>query len=317
MKSPGFLALIPLVLFAACSTPAARAAWVRDDISLAWRDGTNVVWRFSFDPNKGKPFFHPLTVAGSPSLTNFKPEDHPWHYGLWFSWKYINPEDSTNHINYWEEDRTTGLAQGKTLWDAPVIETASDGSATIRLQLRYVAPGNHVDVTESRTIKVTAPGPDGSYSIHWTAHFVVGDRAVVFDRTPLLGEPDGKVNGGYAGLAFRMAGQPLNVSMLTTAGPVAKFESDRARPNAAATAFNFLDGKRVVGGVAIIPEAPGADQNSPWYLINNATFRFACAAILAPKPIRRAAGEQFDLNYTVVVRANAWTVPDLQSVARK
>src|SRR5690349_20967673 len=72
-----------------------HAEWQRDGTSLAWRSGTNVAWRFSFDPKKGKPFFHPLAVAGGPALTNFKPEDHPWHYGLWFSWKYIN------HANYW------------------------------------------------------------------------------------------------------------------------------------------------------------------------------------------------------------------------
>ena len=36
---------------------AVRGEWQRDDKSLAWANGTNVFWRFSFDPGKGKPFF--------------------------------------------------------------------------------------------------------------------------------------------------------------------------------------------------------------------------------------------------------------------
>src|SRR5262245_57283238 len=59
---------------------SACAEWQREETSLAWRDETNVVWRFSFDPKKGKTFFDPVAVRGT-TLTNFKPEDHPWHYG--------------------------------------------------------------------------------------------------------------------------------------------------------------------------------------------------------------------------------------------
>jgi hypothetical protein len=305
-----------LLLSACASRPSARTNWLRDDTSIALRDGTNIVWRFNFDPKRGKPFFHPLTVAGGPSFTSFKPDDHPWHYGLWFSWKYVYPPDSAEHVNYWEEDTNTGLAQGRTLWDAPAIETKPNGAATIHLQLRYVAPSQHLDMTENREIEVSAPRPDGSYQIHWRAHFAVGDRALVLDRTPLLGEPRGQSNGGYGGFALRMPGPPVTISMLSTAGPLTNFVSDRARPNAAATAFNYLDGDKVVGGVALIPEPPIAGPDAPWYLVNNVTYRLACAAILQPKPIHHAADDQFDLNYTVVLREKPWTVRDLQAAVR-
>ena len=122
----------------------ARAEWQRDETTIAWRDGNgNVVWKFSFDPQKGKPFFHPICVGGT-ALTNFKPEDHPWHYGLWFSWKYINK------ANYWEEDRQTGKAEGSTRWNTPVIEAKPDGNAIIKLDLTYAHPSGRVDITEKR-----------------------------------------------------------------------------------------------------------------------------------------------------------------------
>ena len=125
--------------------------------------------------------------AGRTPLTNFKPADHPWHYGLWFSWKYINHPGDTNHVNYWEEDRATGVAQGKTRWKTPSIKTRDDGSATIRMELTYVNPSGQTDMTESREIKVSAPAADGSFNIDWTARFTVGKQAVILDRTPMPG----------------------------------------------------------------------------------------------------------------------------------
>ncbi len=319
LRLPSFRACCKVVslsplLFALCQN-IARADWQRDATSIAWLDGTNVVWRFNFDPAKGKPFFHPLTVGGGPSLTNFKPEDHPWHYGLWFSWKYINHTNSTESVNYWEEDRTTGHAQGSTRWTAPVTVTTLQGDATIQFDLAYINPSNQVDMTERRKIIVSAPTAKGAYTINWKSHFVVGDEAVVLDRTPMPGEAGGQINGGYAGLAFRMAALPLTVSMLSTAGPVTNFVSDRARPAAPAVAFNFTQGAKVAGGLAILSDKANAGENAPWYLVNEPKrpFRFACAAILAPKPLTLPAHGQMDLNYCISLQPQAWTVESLQA----
>ncbi len=284
---------------------AARADWLRDDANIAWRNGTNILWRFSFDASKGKPFFHPLTAHGT-ALTNFKPEDHPWHYGLWFSWKYIN------HVNYWEEDRATGKAEGATRWSMPTIRAGKDGSATIRLNLTYTNPSNRVDMTEMRELKISAPTPNGNYTIDWTANFKAGKAGAVLDRTPMPNEPDGKVNGGYAGLGLRMASAPLVMSVVCSTGAVTRFDSDRARPNAAAVACNFTDRDREVGGIAIFSDPINAGENAAWYLINSPQMRFACAAILAPKIRALRANEKMKLHYHIAVRPKLWTPESLR-----
>src|SRR5580658_7929000 len=99
----------------ATSTPGLE--WERLSDSLALKQGGQIVWRFNFGTNESKPGFHPLAVAGGPTLSCYRPKDHPWHRGLWFSWKYINK------VNYWEESRKTGLPDGITDWRAPVVET--------------------------------------------------------------------------------------------------------------------------------------------------------------------------------------------------
>ena len=291
---------------------AALGDWQRDDNSLAWVSGTNVFWRFSFDPGRGKPFFHPLAPGGKTPLTNFRPADHPWHYALWFSWKYINHPNDPRHVNYWEEN-SAGNAQGKTRWDPPAIETQVDGRATIRLKLSYVNPSGQTEMTELRELRVSAPGADGGFEIDWRARFTAGDQDLVLDRTPMPDEPGGQVNGGYAGLSARMVPLPITMSVVTPAGPVEGFASNRARPAAAAVACNFSDGSRDLGSLAFFSDPANTGGDAPWYIIDSRQMPFICQALLAPKPWPVAAHGEFALRYRICVSPKAWTQAGLEA----
>jgi hypothetical protein len=293
-------------------TVASRGEWVRGDSYIARTLGDSTLWRFSYDLKGGKPYFHPVAVENGPSFTNFKPEDHPWHYALWFSWKYIN------HVNYWEEDRVSGQAAGATRWSPPIIDARPDGSARISMALTYAKPTGEVDLTEARVLDVSAPAADGSYWIEWTMRFKAGAEGAVLDRTPMPGEPNGVVNGGYAGLSARLAPAPVVMSVMSTEGSVTEFRSDRSRPTAAAVAGNFsLDG-RDLGGLAIMNDAANIADKSPWYIIDNRRdFRFICAAILAPGVRTVPANGEFTLHYRVAVRRNAWTQDALIAALRE
>jgi predicted dehydrogenase len=275
--------------------------WQQDANSLTRLDGGKPLWMLSLDAAAGKPFFHPLTVAGGPPLTARSPEDHPWHYGLWFSWKYIN------EVNYWEEDRLTGKPAGATRWKVVSIDPRSDGSAMIKLDVSYVHPSGRVDMTESRTLEVSAPAADGSYVIDWRADFKAGAEGALLDRTPMPGEPEGQVNGGYAGMSLRAAPAPLAIDFVATTGAITDFRSDRARPAVPAIAANLSDGGRSVGGIAIHSDPANAGRDATWYIVQNKEMRFFCQSLLAPKPIRLAAGGELKLHYRIHVRREAWT----------
>lgn len=316
MSTTRFLTLgkavsLALLVLGPSPTPA-LGEWQRDDTSVAWVDGAKVFWRFSFDAAKGKPFFHPVAPGGAPSLTNFRPSDHPWHYALWFSWKYINhPADGTR-VNYWEEN-SAGHAQGRTRWDPPAIETEPDGQATIRLTLRYVNPSGETDLTELRELHISAPAADGGFSIDWSAHFTAGDQDLVLDRTPMPGEPGGQVNGGYAGLSARMAPLPAVMSVVTTGDPVDRFVRNRARPEAAAIACNFSEGSRDLGSLAFFSDPANTGGNAAWYIIDSQQMPFACQAVLAPKPLTVPAHGEFNLRYRICVSSKAWTEAALKT----
>lgn len=290
-----------------CFPGVMSASWLREADTLTWQQDGHVLWQLNFDDPKGKPFFHPLTADGAHALTTARPSDHPWHYGLWFSWKYINK------VNYWEHNRQTGAPEGRTRWQEPRIRTREDGSAKIRFKLDYVHPSGRIDLKESRRLVISAPSSDGSYTIDWEAEFVAGPEGAKLDRTPMPGEPKGQVNGGYAGLSFRMAGAPVQVSYVNEKEPVTEFRSNRARPDARSLASNFeLEGK-IVGAVAVLSDPANVKGSSPWYAIKAEQMRFFCSAILAPKPLELKAGEKLSLRYRIIVRRTAWTSADLRA----
>jgi type 1 glutamine amidotransferase len=62
--------------------------WEESDTTFGLLKNNAVIWRYNFNNRFGKPYFHPVTVKNSP-VTCLSPPDHPWHLGLWFSWKFI------------------------------------------------------------------------------------------------------------------------------------------------------------------------------------------------------------------------------------
>lgn len=304
-RRAGWLVLGLAVLSLSSSPGAAVGDWQRADTSLAWRVGSDVVWRFSFDPASGKPFFDPVRPVGGPSLTNFKPEDHPWHYGLWFSWKYING------ANYWEENRTTGQSQGATRWATPTIETQADGRARIDMDVTYAHPSGRVDLRETRQLTISAPDAAGGYTIDWHSRFIAGAEGAELGRTAMPGEPNGAFNGGYAGLGVRLPSEPLVMSVVTPDGPITEFVRDRARPDAAAVACNFSENGATVGALAILSDPANIGERAPWYIINNPTMRFVDPAVLAPAVRNLKPGEEWVLHYRIAVNRSAWTPESL------
>ena len=277
---------------------SAKAEWLQDVTGLAWQQDGKTVWKLVLDPAKGKPHFHPLTVAGGPSLVIASPADHPWHYGLWFSWKYIN------HANYWEENRETGKAQGRTTWKIVKIKTHRDGGAMVKLKLTYTNPNGHVDLEEIRVLDISAPLQDGSYTIDWNMAFTAGPDGALLDRTPMPGEPDGRVNGGYAGIAVRLLPPPYDVQFATAQdGPLTKFDENRARPESKAVIASFSESGKPVGAIAIIPLTMPSNSRArvPWYVVDaSATetqMRFFNQSLLAPASWTLKPGEKFGLVY--------------------
>ena len=262
----------------------------RTDTSLAFlRDG-QIVWKLNFDPKEGKPYFHPLALPDGTELTCLRPADHVWHRALWFSWKLING------LNYWEEDKKTGLSAGRTDIVATKTTFKQDGSARIEMELSCHPPDAPPVLREKRVIAVSAPDA-GSYRMDWESTFTAADKEVKLDRTPLANQPDGKGHGGYAGLSLRMAATTRGWTFTNSEGAAGQ-EATHGKP------ARWMDFSGKTGGVVVLDHPSNSRHPSPWYVA--AGIPYFSPALIFNEPFTLPAGGSLTLRYRVLVHTGAF-----------
>jgi hypothetical protein len=268
--------------------------WRQTESSLALLNRGRVVWQLNFDKKESKPYFHPVCLTDGTELTWHRPPDHPWHYGLWFCWKYING------LNYWEEDRRTGLSEGRTAIRHVDVKPHSDYSADIALELSYHPPGAPAVLMEDRRIMVSTPDDHGAYRINWAGRFTAGDADVLLDRTPIPGEKDGQSWGGYAGLSVRLAKSITDWQTVDSEG-----RKDLAIHGQKARWIDF-SGRFAEGraaGIAIFDHPDNLRHPSPGFVIMDPKppFGYFSPALLFNEPYTLPAGKSLTLRYCVLI----------------
>lgn len=252
-----------------------------------------ILWSYHHNPAEGKPYFHPLASTDGTMFTDLRPADHPWHRGLWFSWKYING------VNYWEEDRKTGKSQGETRIIALKRTISQDQQANFDLELAYAPDkSDAVVMRESRSVKVSPPDDNGRYCIDWSSTFQALDKDVILDRTPIPGEPDGQSWGGYAGLSLRMNQSVKDGVFLNNNG---LRDNETNRKPARWMIFDVPEG----GSILYMDHPSNFNYPSTWYTIKNMPFFTPAVVHDALHTIK--AGESLRLKYRLVVAPRSLT----------
>ncbi len=282
-------------------------SWHKTGSSVALLRGKTTVWQFNYAPGCGKPYFHPVASLDGAVLTEYRPADHPWHYGLWFSWKYING------VNFWEENRKTHKSQGQLHWGNVKVVTHPDYSAEITMILNYsLKKGAKPVLKEKRSINVSAPDSKGAYSMDWSSTFTAcSDSDVKFDRTEVTKT---RAWGGYAGLSIRLNHKGDKWQTITEKGPVTKWKSNRFRCKG-----RFMDYSGSfqghIAGVAILDNPANLNFPTPWYAIRGKKppMIFFTPAVICYKPYTLKAGESFTLRYRVIIHSGRWDAKKLLS----
>lgn len=304
-------AVVGLAMSARVNGTAAEFSWrtSEDQVALVHQSGAPV-WQFNFPAAPVKPHFHPVGLPGKPALTWKAPPDHIWHLGLWFSWKFINGR------NYWEVDSRTGRSEGLTRVVAVRPVVREDWSARIEVEIAYQPKEDEAAVLrEKRTIEISAPADDGSYTMDWTMTFTAGAETVRLDRTPLPHEENGKPWGGYAGLIWRFAKEFTEWQAVNAEG-----KRNLAAHGARAQACDFsgvLAGEAM--GVAMIDHPENLRSPTPWYVTMERETPFAC---VMPSPLFRdayelRAGDGLTLRYRVLVHPGQWDAGRLEAERRR
>ncbi len=292
---------VVLLLSAFAQAETNRFEWRRGEGAVALIQAGQVVWQFQYGSTLPKPMFHPVALPGGPVLTLDSPSDHKWHHAFWFAWKYLNG------LNYWEEREDE--PRGITSWKNVKITTAPDGRARITLDVLYHPPGKPALLTELRVVRVSPPGDGGRYEFEWESVFTAGDEPVVLSRTPIVGEPEGKGWGGYAGLSWRFS-QGLGDWQVVYANGDTALQPTGKR--AVALEVNgSADGKEA--GVAFLDDPRNLNSPSPWHLVAQTrnSFLFAQPAVLYYGEHRLEPKQRFTLRYRVIVHPGRWGAAQL------
>ena len=248
----------------------ARAEKTADGVRLVRRGRT--VWEFSVAG--GKPSVHPLSFPDGNPVTVSRAADHPWHRGLWFSWKYLNG------VNFWETD-AYGESKGVQRVVASDIRTEGAGAvALLNVEWGPREDPGRVFLDEAREIVFSAPDESGAYEIRWKARFTAREPTVI-DRTPPRTLADGCRRGGYAGLSLRLADFAKTFVCETDGRRSISYRSP-------------LSGQSI--GVETV-HAPATGACYHWE-----DNRFTSLSPVYDAPLTLAAGETLELEYAVSVR---------------
>ena len=187
------------------------------------------------------------------------------------------------------------------------------------MRLTYARPTGEVDLTEARVLDVSAPASDGSYTIDWDMRFTAGKDGAVLDRTPMPGEPNGVINGGYAGLSARLAAMPATMTVMTTEGPLTEFRGERARPERRGGRRQLLArGPR--HRRLRHPQRPGEHQGAGALVHHRQQARLPVHLRGDPRAGRAHHSSQrraVALRYRVAIKPTAWTQAELTQAMRR
>lgn len=163
-----------------------RLDWSKSSGHLSLYQGGTPRWQFNTGPTDSKPSFHPLRLPDGSILTGMRPDDHTWHRGAWFSWKFLNGK------NFWEEDEAGTPRDGLTVVRSKRLHENADHTGEIDLEIDYPLKSGELLLTEQRRIELSAPNSRGEYTI--TSHhlFTAKERTVIN-------------NYYYGGFSLRMA----------------------------------------------------------------------------------------------------------------
>ena len=292
------------------ANPQSKYSWHQSDSTIALVLKSKIIWQYNFAEN-GKPYFHPLNSIDGNTLTWLSPPDHPWHMGLWFSWKFING------LNYWEEDPATGISEGLTKVIESKITFREDFSVKINMKISYHPPEKPSVLSENRELIIFPPDDNGDYYIDWKSKFTAGEKEVILERTPIEGEEGGRSWGGYATLSLRMNSPVLkDLRLLNNEG--------KENLDIHTTPTKWVDISGVIkgdtsksAGITIFDYPSNPRFPAPGYVINNKLsdselfFVYTNSGLLYKKGITLKPYESLNLKYRVFIHSGIGKLVDL------
>lgn len=182
------------------------------DTALSLHYSEQLLCRYVYAPataanESPKPYFHPVNSLDGDTLTNFRPNDHPWHHALCFTLNNVSGANfwggpTCLQDGYkWRDDHGS---QQHVAWRR---QDAAGGEALLEHSLAWRRLDETL-FTEERSLRIVVDETAKSWALHWRARLTnVSGRTLVLGNPASLG---GLKGSHYCGLEFRGARELLD-----------------------------------------------------------------------------------------------------------
>lgn len=309
------LAGLAIIILLSCRFAATRTAtdnlrWSRDDQHIALLRNDTVLWQLNFNPAEDKPYFHPLRTPSGQDIALKRPSDHPWHRGLWFSWKSING------VNYWEEDPKAGFSEGRSLIKNVSSKLYKDFSARITIDITY-QDKNGPTIEERRVLHISSPLRSEGYAITWDQSFTALKTVELDLEKPA--KHGGVKWGGYAGLSLRGA-TTLRKPLFRASNGWSNSEDTTGYGEKATwmdVTASIADEPAHLAGITIFDHPGNPRYPSPWYIWYAADQHlFFTPSILFDGPLLLHKEEKLHLKYQTYIHDGQPPVEQIEQMSQ-
>ena len=172
-------------------------------VEIATEEGA-LLWRYVYAPatpanEAPRPYAHPVCSLFGDVLTNFRPNDHPWHHGLSLTLTSVagvnfwgGPSNRPADGYQWRDDHGVQLHRSWVALDPARLEET----------LAWCEPKSGRELLRERRVMQTALVP-GGWSLRWTSELLnVAGHELTLGNYASAG---GLVGSHYTGLQFRGA----------------------------------------------------------------------------------------------------------------
>jgi hypothetical protein len=256
-----------------------------------------------------RPYFDALRTLGGHLVSESYPGDHPWHRGLSWALPVVNNE------NFWGgpsfvrdsgyvqlENNGVQLHRSFTDEDASVSSEATQASvggtgpdaAGFTEDLQWYAESGERMVDETRTVSMSAVGPD-----RWVLTF----STVMTNVTPgvlSFGSPTtkGRPNGGYGGLFWR---GPAQFTDALAISPHGTGDDDMRGTRAPWMGLSGYAGPGAAGVTVVVVDGTQNERTPPEWFVRTEEYPCLCPGPFFSTEYELAAGATLRLDYAVVI----------------
>ena len=247
--------------------------------------------RYAFATNQFKPYVKELYTLKGDNVLLDAPPDHLHHHGLMYAVR-------VNGINFWEEAKDPGVQKPI---GAPVCEILpGDGPPRARIShtIHWVASKDRwltnttpaALLIERRDLTLTVSEPQQEVALQWQASFELGPAT---PKVTLTGAT-------YHGLGLRLPRVWDHVAKHgNSAGlPYSAEQKGDVTPAQWSVISHTVDGRDIL--VAVFSRGSNAGK-AKFFTMLDAFAYVSATQDLADVPLEYAAGEQFRLDYLVLV----------------